>query len=161
MGRSCQKRCALRPSVVFPDFCVLQVMRARDLPYAYAFFCSRPCCWPFQCPRGKPFREVATVNYEDRDPPAKRGRAEGQMPDFGFAAWGCGTADRVRVKTELILFFHRRSRLRICDLDIPISISSLSLYSLSKEVRYLPFKLQTAAKRGVLKHSFTRRRNIV
>lgn len=54
--------------------------------------------------RREPFREVATVNYEDRDPPAKRGRAEGQMPDFGFAAWGCGTADCVRVKTELILF---------------------------------------------------------
>lgn len=51
MGRSCQNR-ALRPSVVFPDFCALQVMRARDLPYAYTFFCSRSCCWPFQCPQG-------------------------------------------------------------------------------------------------------------
>ena len=45
------------------------------------------------------------MNYEDPDPPAKRGRAKGQMPNFGFAAWGCGTTDCVRVKTELILFF--------------------------------------------------------
>lgn len=43
---------ALRPSVVFPDFCVPQVMRARDLPHAYALLCSRFCCWPFQCLQG-------------------------------------------------------------------------------------------------------------
>lgn len=75
--------------------------------------------------RREPFREVATVNYEDRDPPAKRGRAEGQMPDFGFAAWGCDTADCVRVKTELILFCCC-SPMRICDVWACLSTSSFN-----------------------------------
>jgi len=44
------------------------------------------------------------VNYEDRDSPAKRGRAEGQMLDFGVAAGECHTADCVGVKTRLIPF---------------------------------------------------------
>jgi len=69
--------------------------------------------------RREPFREVATVNYEDPDPPAKRGRAKGQMPNFGFAAWGCGTTDCVRVKTELILFSLSLllSHANFCDMD--------------------------------------------
>lgn len=59
------------------------------------------------CGRREPFRDAATVNYEDRDPPtlAKRGRAKGQMPDFGVAAAvGYATADCVRVKTGLVRF---------------------------------------------------------
>lgn len=56
IGRSCQK-CALRSSVVFPDFCVPQVMRARDLPHAYTlslslFLSLVGCCWSFRCPQG-------------------------------------------------------------------------------------------------------------
>lgn len=69
--------------VVFPDFCIPQVMRARDLPHTRTLL--PVVTIGLFCARREPFREVATVNYEDRDSPAKRGRAEGQMLDFGIA----------------------------------------------------------------------------
>jgi len=38
--------------VVFPDFCVPQVMRARDLPTRICPLLFSARCWPFLCPQG-------------------------------------------------------------------------------------------------------------
>lgn len=47
---------ALRSSVVFPDFCAPQVMRARDLPHAYALSLSFSLL-AFSLPAGNPFEK--------------------------------------------------------------------------------------------------------
>lgn len=76
------------------------MIRARDLPHAHTHTLSLRLSGEsvvgLSCARGEPFRDAATVNYEDRDPPDVRrsecGRAKGQMPDFRVATIGEYTA---------------------------------------------------------------------